>query len=266
MINAELAFESGARRALAGELEHQRMHAKLDRFDGGRRELVRRAKLQAAVDRGMDHDAARKRLVAVGVELPRFTQPLGDPGQVALGRENVRESPPALDRLGRAGEILACEERRREPVPCRKPDVQRLAHRAEHLAQARGLRGGNAERPYELLLAQTEELARRGRRAEHARGSGDVPADVVVAGVYGVADAALDLDAKRERVQEIGTADRSIFGECEDRGSDRSARMYDCLEMGVVEIEGVRRDAVHERGEHDVHTMSTSEHSRLRRP
>ena len=57
-IDAELAFEPGLRRPLAGQLQHQRMDRQLDPLDRLGRELVRGAQLQARVDRS---DAGRCR-------------------------------------------------------------------------------------------------------------------------------------------------------------------------------------------------------------
>ena len=152
------------------------------------------------------------------------------------------------------------------PLRAALPGCIGLHHRAEHLAQARGLRRRDAQRPDHLLLGEAEQPARRRGGAEHARRAGDVPADVVVRRIDGVADAALGLHAQDEGVQEIRAADRRAFREREDGGRDRAARVDDGLQMRVVEVEGVRGDAVHQRREHDVEPVAAPEHGRLARP
>ena len=62
----------------------------------------------------------------------------------------------------RAREILLREQCSEETVTCRVAGVERLAHRAEHLTQARRLRCRDAERPHHLLFVEAEEPARRG--------------------------------------------------------------------------------------------------------
>ena len=86
--------------------------------------------------------------------------------------------------------------------------------------------------------------AQRGGRAEHAGRAGDVPAAVVVVRVHHVADAARDVDAEHQRVDELAAARADVLGQRERRRRDRSRGMDDRLEMRVVEVEGVRRDAV----------------------
>ena len=52
-------------------------------------------------------------------------------------------------------------------------------------------------------IVEPEQLADRRRGAEDAGRAGDVPAAVVMLGIDGVADAALDLDAEDQRVEEL---------------------------------------------------------------
>ena len=93
-----------------------------------------------------------------------------------------------------------------------------------------------------------------------------MPADIVVAGIDGVADAALDLDAEHERVQELRSRDRRVLRQREDRRRDRAGRVDHGLEMRVVEVERVRRDAVHQRRVQDVEPLAAAEHGGLRGP
>ncbi len=143
--------------------------------------------------------------------------------------------------------------------------MQRLAHRPEHLAQARRLRRGDPECPDELLFGQTQQPAHRGRRAEHPGGSGDVPAHVVVRRIDRVADPALDLGPQDEGVKERVPGNRRVLGEREQRRGDRAGRVNDRSQMCVVEVERVRRHAVEQRGVEDVEAFVPTEHGRLRR-
>ena len=141
--------------------------------------------------------------------------------------------------------------------------MERLAHGAEHLAQAGGLGGRDAQCPDHLLFVQAEQLAAGGGGSHHAGGAGDVPAGVVVVRVYRVADPALDLDAQHERVHEVFAADRTVLGEGQDCRAHRAGRMDHRLQVGVVEVEHVRADAVEQRGMQDVEPLAAAEHRGL---
>ena len=67
-----------------------------------------------------------------------------------------------------------------------------------------------------------------------------------------------------ERVDDLAAARADVLGQRERGRRNRSRRMDDRLEVRVVEVEGVRRDAVEERGACDVHTLAAAEHRRLR--
>ena len=101
------------------------------------------------------------------------------------------------------GEILRRQQRRRQAVLRRAARMEALGHGAEHLAQSDRLRGGQAQRPDHLLFGEIQQLADRRRRAERTHGPGDVPADVVMRRIDGVADAAFHFRAEDQRVQEI---------------------------------------------------------------
>ena len=66
-------------------------------------------------------------------------------------------------------------------------------------------------------------------------------------------------------MQELVALHPLALGERQDGGGDRSARVDDGLQVRIVEIEGVRRGAVHERGQHDVELVAAPEHGRLPR-
>src|SRR5581483_10387687 len=122
----------------------------------------------------------------------------------------------------------------------------------------------DTQRPGHLPCVKVQQLSGGRRRAEHAGGAGDVPADVVMRRIHRVADAALDLDAEDKRMQKFRAADWRTFGERQDRGRDRAARMDDGLEMSIVEVEYVRADAVDQRGVQYIQPLAPPEHARLR--
>ncbi len=213
----------------------------------------------------MHDDATCERLVAVGFELPGLPEAIGDPRQVSLRGEHVGEAAPTFDRLRGAREILLRQECSLQSVARRQSDVERLAHRAEHLAQARRLCRSDPERPDELLFGQAKQPARRGRCPEHPGGSGDVPADVIVRRIDRVADSALDLGSQDESVNERFPGDRPVLGEREQRRCNRAGRVNDGLEMRIVEVERVRCHAVEQRRVEDVEAFAPTQHGRLRR-
>ena len=137
MDDAEFAFEPDPRIRLAGQLEHERVHAELDLLDAFGREAMRVAQLDATVDRGMDHDAARERFVSVAEKLPRTAQTFGDRVVVALRGEHIGKATSSFDTIVGAREVLRRKERRGQSISRGDTDVKRLAHRAEHLAQTR---------------------------------------------------------------------------------------------------------------------------------
>ncbi len=208
MEHAELAFEAHLRRALAGELQHEMRHGEVHLRDFIAGEAVLLLELHAAVDRGMNDDAAGERLVGIEADLEGLAQILGDLGVVVLGRHHVGEAALGLDHLVRAGEVLLREQRRGKAVLRGASGMEALAMRAEHLAEAGGLRAGDAERPGHLLLVEAEKLAAGRGRAEHARRAGDVPAGFVVLGADRVADAAFGFDAEDEGVQQLSARHR----------------------------------------------------------
>ena len=144
--------------------------------------------------------------------------------------------------------------------------MQRLAHRAEHLAQPRRLRCGDAERPDRLRFREPEHACGSGRSAEDAGGAGDVPTDVVVARINGVADAALHLDAERERMNERAAMHRTVFREREERSGHGPRGMNHRAQVRIVEVERVRGHAVEQRGMQDVDALAASEDAGLRWP
>jgi hypothetical protein len=103
-------------------------------------------------------------------------------------------------------------------------------------------------------------------RAEHAGGARDVPADVVVARVYRVADPALDFDADDERIHEGGSWNGLVLRQRHDRGRHGARRMDHGAQVRVVEVEGVRRHAVDQRGVEDVEPVAAAQDVACRAP
>ena len=77
-VDAELALEAGGRGLLPGQLEDERMHAKIDALDGVGREPMVVAKLNARIDRRVNDDAAGEGLVGVQRDLERPAEIAGD--------------------------------------------------------------------------------------------------------------------------------------------------------------------------------------------
>ena len=92
------------------------------------------------------------------------------------------------------------------PARAARAGMEGLGHRAELLAHADRLRCGDAERHRRLRASRPQEARAGGRRAEHSRRAGDVPAAVVVVGIDRVADAACDVDAEHEGVDQLAAA------------------------------------------------------------
>ena len=137
--------------------------------------------------------------------------------------------------------------------------MEALAHGAEHFTKACGLRARDAQRPGHLLLIEVQHLADGGGGAEHAGGAGDVPADVIMGGIDGVADAAFHFHADDEGVQQLGAAQGLIFRHGKNRRGDGAGGMDDGLQMGVVEVEHVARDAVEQGGVHHVEMLAAAQ-------
>jgi hypothetical protein len=110
------------------------------------------------------------------------------------------------------------------------------------------------------------EHAGGGRRgAENAGRAGDVPADVVMGRVDGVAEPAFHLDPDDQRLEEGAPGKAVPFGEGQQRRGDRPRRVDDRLEVGVVEIEDVARNAHGESGAEQVGLALAARHRELRR-
>jgi hypothetical protein len=87
--------------------------------------------------------------------------------------------------------------------------VETFRHGTEHFAQTDRLGRRKPESPSHALCIQPEQLANGSRRTENPRGSSYVPADIVMRRENCIADAALNLDAQDQRVNEINAGDES---------------------------------------------------------
>ena len=265
-IHAELAFEPGARRALAGELEHQRVHAQVDALDVVRR--AGRARCAAARSRRCDGWITMPH--ANGLYVLNAISKRSPSSSVISFHAHLVEYVCAMPRgasmrFRRGREAVLGHQRGRQPRARGGAWMERLGHRAELLAHADGLRRGDAQRHRRLVDVETQEPRARRGRAQHAGRAGDVPAAIVMLGIDHVACAARDVDAEDQRVDELAAGRPDVLGQRERRRCDRSRRMDDRLEVRVVEVEGMRRDAVDERGARNVDALAAAEHRRLRR-
>ena len=137
---------------------------------------MRVVQLDRAIDRGMIHDAARVGLVGVGAQVEIDAEPCRDLREVVGRRLDRREAARTFDAVHARREAFLGEQRRGVAVLCRTSGVERLRHRAEHLAQTRGLCRRQPDGPDHFLHRQFHQPADRGRGPEHAGGAGDVPA------------------------------------------------------------------------------------------
>ena len=90
-----------------------------------------------------------------------------------------------------------------------------------------------------------------------------MPTDIVVRRIDRVADTALDFDAEDKCVQKVSPAHRSVLGQRQQCRGHRSAGMDHRFEMGVIEVEHMRTDAIDQRRVHDVEPLGAAEHARL---
>src|SRR5687768_11734046 len=97
--------------------------------------------LDAALDGRVIDDATRVWLVSVPPQIEVHAEAFAHLGKVVLRRLHSGKSPRPFDpALSRCKPVLR-EDRRRVAILRRASGMKRLSHRAEHLAQTRGLCG-----------------------------------------------------------------------------------------------------------------------------
>ena len=89
-----------------------------------------------------------------------------------------------------------------------------------------------------------------GREMGAGRGKtrGDVPSDIIMFRPYRQSELALRFDAHHQREEKVFAPDAGVapFGDGEQRARDRTGRVDDCVEVGVVVVVDVACDAIEE--------------------
>ena len=102
-----------------------------------------------------------------------------------------------------------------------------------------------------MLLAEIQKLADGNSRAKHAGRSGNVPADIVMVRIDGIADSAFGFHAQHEGVEEILSRHGLHYRQRDDCRSDRPCRMDNGFQVRVVAINDVAGYAVDRRSIHE---------------
>jgi hypothetical protein len=89
--------------------------------------------------------------------------------------------------------------------------VHRLRHRAKHLAYAGSLSAANAEGSDHAVGVEIEQLGGANDATKDAKGTGDVPAGIVVPRVYGHAEAAAHFDSQGYRGKKAAPGAAAVF-------------------------------------------------------
>src|SRR4051812_24044042 len=95
-------------------------------------------------------------------EGPRRTESSVDHARVVAAAGCAEEAALGLEDVPRGGEPVAREGSREDAALGRTTGVERLGHRAEVLAQAARLAGGDAERDRGVARVEPEQSRRRG--------------------------------------------------------------------------------------------------------
>ena len=211
----------------------------------------------------MDYEPARIGLIRRRHDLPVLAQAIHDDSQIGRLVQGMVESLYACQRLRRAVEALARQQRRPQAVARCVADAEALCRRAESLAEAGRLRGSTAKRPHHLPLVEPKKLAAPGRGAEHAAGRGDVPAPVIMAGRDRKTNARLHFVAEDEGEQQLGPAHLSQLGEREQCRRHRRGRMDHRPHMGIAEVVDVGARCIEECCGERIEALAASDHGRL---
>ena len=90
-----------------------------------------------------------------------------------------------------------------------------------------------------------------------------MPSAGVVLGRYGIAQAALDLDAESKGEQQVTPRDGTHLGKSEQRRGHGSGRMNDRTQVRVVEIKDIAARGIEEGGAQRIDPFGSADDSRL---
>src|ERR1043166_3880663 len=204
VIDAQFRLQTRDRSGPAGQLDRERMHLKRYRMYLRRIERMFRPQLQAAVDRGMSDDPARKRLVGILSDVKCRAPAVGDLTGVDGRAERLQKSVGAFDCCPRSGEPFGGEQCCGEPAARGVPGIEAFAHGTGCGPESRSLGGGDSQRTSHLLPVQPEQPASARRRTEGTYRSSGRPCKAVLAN-GGIEQGAFDLDAQYESIDRKGT-------------------------------------------------------------
>ena len=125
--------------------------------------------------------------------------------------------------------------------------MQRLGHRAEVRLDPRRERCRQSQRCRSHLRRQSQQMAARGGRTEHAERCCRMPALLVVMEIDTASDARLGLPSRDVGGNERAPIDRTRFRESKQGRQDRCRRMAAQRVAAVIEIQRVRRGAIDQR-------------------
>ena len=258
-FHAELRLQLIARAMVDERIRHVVIGADRDARDAPRSQIVAMDQIQ--------HDGhARMRERSAGVWLDRYTRK----------GEGPRVAELVVDHVGAVAATRGAEEPAiglQSVERCREPQcgqfgghhtafggasgVKRLGHRAEVLAQPRGLRRTQAQGTTRGFAVESEQFRGGCRGADRTAGRGAVEAVLIVTRHDRLGHLAFDLDADLIRGHQVATAFVIPLGERQRRRQRRRRRMreqaVDAIlgngELSVVEVVGVDGNPVGERGE-----------------
>ena len=188
-------------------------------------------------------------LKQVALDIPAADRGLHRAFRIEVRAVRAREALAALQYVGAAGEASRRQLGAHHPVVRSLARVQRLAHGAEHRFQPGGLGAGDAQRGGEFIGVQAHQVRAGGGGAEAAdRGGGMEAQHVVMPGGDHPANAALQLVARDECGQHVGAGRPAFLRQRQQRGQDGDRGMARHRQVHVIEIQRMRRGAVHKRG------------------
>ena len=194
-------------------------------------------------------------------EGPALAKTLGERLRSPVGAE-PRRPPRPVEEARRRCHPAGRRQRREQGVGRRPADLERLGHRAERFVDPAELGGGQPHRPVEPVRVETEEPRRGHGAAEPAERRRGVPAGPVVPGGQGLGDPAHHLRTQREGAEHRTAPEPARLGESHEPGKDRRRQVTRQVQVDVVVVEGVGRDAVEERRRHRRRRPGRAEHGR----